>query len=85
MCPDGECVLIEGKNNRFMIQVSVPPAFVVIEHDGMLGIGLSRVRTHAESWLAGHEIVLEEARPGDVMQSLAKLLSEPEHVESRID
>lgn len=76
--PAGSCELIEGKNNRFMIQVSQSPAFVVIEFDGAKDVGLSRVRTHAESWLAGHEVVLEEPTVEEVLNSLGNLLDESE-------
>lgn len=72
-----DCELIEGENNRFMIQITKSPAFVVIEYDGFSDIGISRIRSHAESWLGGHQVVLENAKMDTVINSLQELLKEP--------
>ena len=72
--PDRAVDVTIGDNHRFMVHLCTPNSVFVIEHlDGSYGI--SRVRDLADSFLAGHEIVLESPTEELLMNTLTQFVS----------
>ena len=68
--------VVNGKNERFMVLIDYMKRAFVIESDGSMSVGISEIRTEADNWLGGHEVVIDNPELDCVLEKLRGCISQ---------